>query len=82
MYTGDLSPTITTNKGEGVKICVDASINGKSVNNGVVERICTDLSINQPGENNISNCITAREDRGISNHKSIGNGVVEWKEKS
>ena len=54
----------------------------KSVNNGVVERICTDLSINQPGENNISNCITAREDRGISNHKSIGNGVVEWKKKS
>ena len=61
MYGGDLSPTITTNKGEGAKICVD-------------------LSNNEPrGGKEVSNCITAREDRGISNHKAEGNGVIEWK---
>lgn len=27
VYAGDLSPTITTNKGEGAKICVDLSLN-------------------------------------------------------
>ena len=42
-----------------------------------------DLTTNNPrGGIQVSNCITARENRGISNHKSIGNGVVEWKKKS
>lgn len=61
VYAGDLAPTLTTNKGEGSKICVD-------------------LSSNEPGKKNVSNCITAREDRGISNHRAEGNGVIEWKE--
>ena len=52
------SPTITTNKGEGFKICVD-------------------LSINNPKVTDISNCITARQDRGISNHQGVGGAVVE-----
>lgn len=60
VYAGDLSPTITTNKGEGAKIFVD-------------------LSLNNPNKKTISNCITSREDRGISNQQSVGNGVVEWK---
>lgn len=60
VYAGDLAPTLTTNKGEGSKICVD-------------------LSTNVPGKKNVSNCITAREDRGISSHRAEGNGVVEWK---
>lgn len=60
VYAGDLAPTLTTNKGEGSKICVD-------------------LSANEPSKKNVSNCITAREDRGISNHKAEGNGVIEWK---
>lgn len=60
VYAGDLAPTLTTNKGEGSKICVD-------------------LSSNEPSKKNVSNCITAREDRGISNHKAEGNGVIEWK---
>ena len=59
VYAGDLSPTITTNKDEGAKICVD-------------------LSLNNPNEKTVSNCITAREDRGISNQQSVGNGVVEY----
>ena len=59
VYVGDLAPTLTTNKGEGSKICVD-------------------LSSNEPGKN-VSNCITAREYRGISNHREEGNGVIEWK---
>ncbi len=60
VYAGDLSPTITTNKSEGAKICVD-------------------LSLKSPNKKTVSNCITAKEDRGISNQKSTGNGVVEWK---
>lgn len=63
VYAGDLSPTITTNKGEGAKICVD-------------------LSLNNPNKKTVSNCITAKEDRGISNQQSVGNGVVEWQKKS
>ena len=64
VYGGDCSPTITTNKGEGAKICVDLSNNEPRV------------------DKEVSNCITAREDRGISNHKAEGNGVIEWKVRS
>lgn len=42
--------------------------------NAVVEKVPVDLSLNNPNKN------TAREDRGISNQQSVGNGVVEWKE--
>lgn len=43
-----------------------------------VERIVAtvDLSVNNTNVINIANCITAREDRGISNIQRIGNGVV------
>jgi DNA (cytosine-5)-methyltransferase 1 len=61
VYAGDLAPTLTTNKGEGSKICVV-------------------LSANEPGKKSVSNCITAREDRGISSHRAEGNGVIEWKQ--
>lgn len=51
------------------------------IDNGTLEshRTCVDLSVNEPNKKTVSNCITAREDRGISNRKSIGNGVIEWK---
>ncbi len=39
-------------------------------------KVCVDLSINNPFVNTVSNCITAK-DRGISNQKQCGNGVVE-----
>ena len=35
-----------------------------------------DLSVKNPKLIKIANCITARENRGISNIQSIGNGVV------
>lgn len=35
-----------------------------------------DLSVKNPQIKTNANCITAREDRGISNVQSIGNGVV------
>ena len=35
-----------------------------------------DLSVNQPSVILIANCITARENRGICNIQSMGNGVV------
>ena len=40
-------------------------------------RIPIDLTINEPRAINEANCIMAREDRGISNFKQIGTGVVE-----
>ena len=38
---------------------------------------CIDLTINEPRCIDVANCITARTDRGISNHKAEGSGVVE-----
>lgn len=35
-----------------------------------------DMSVNNTRLINISNCITAREDRGISEIQKTGNGVV------
>lgn len=42
-------------------------------------KVCIDLSTEQQRVKNVSNCITARENRGISHRKSEGNGVMEWK---
>lgn len=39
--------------------------------------VTCDLSINDPKVKDVSNGITARQDRGISNQKSVGCGVVE-----
>lgn len=39
--------------------------------------VTCDLSINDPKVKDVSNCITARQDRGVSNQKSVGCGVVE-----
>lgn len=41
------------------------------------EVLTCDLSLNRPFKTDIANCITAKENRGISNQKSMGNGVVE-----
>lgn len=40
---------------------------------------CADGGINNPKIKSISNCITARQDRGISNRASEGNVIVEKK---
>lgn len=50
--------------------------------NAVVEKVPINLSLNNPSKKTVSNCITAREDRGISNQKPVGNGVVECIKKS
>lgn len=47
--------------------------------NAVVEKVPIDLSLKNPNKKTVSNCITSREDRGISSQQSVGNGVVEWK---
>ena len=39
--------------------------------------VTCDLSINDPKVKDVSNCITARQDRGIPNQKLVGCGVVE-----
>ncbi len=43
------------------------------------EQTCIDLTINCPRQIEVANCIAARTDRGISNHRQEGNGVIEWK---
>ena len=48
-----------------------------TTNKGEDPKICTDLSINNPKVTDISNCITARQDRGISNHQGVGGAVIE-----
>lgn len=40
-------------------------------------RQCIDLSINNPRAIDNANCIAARTDRGISNHRAEGSGVIE-----
>ena len=43
--------------------------------NAVIEKIPCDLSVNEPrGGVIVANCITARQDRGISNQRQVGNG--------
>ncbi len=101
VYSGNLAPTLTTNKGEGQNIVEVNQVGNIAEENkfsnpqtgrvyatdgcaptlntcsggGHEPKICVDLSINNPSENNITNCITAR-DRGISNHRQVGNGVI------
>lgn len=41
-------------------------------------KICVDLSINNPTKKQFSNCITTK-DRGISNQRGVGNGVIVYK---
>ena len=43
------------------------------------EQTCIDLTINEPRRIEVANCIAARTDRGISNHRQEGSGIVEYK---
>jgi len=43
------------------------------------EQTCVDFTVNEPRAIEVANCIAARTDRGISNHKQEGSGVIEWK---
>ncbi len=58
-------------------------IENGTVKDGVLYPNCNgkepvDLTINNPNKKTVSNCITAK-DYSVSNQKSAGNGVVEWK---
>lgn len=86
-----IAPTLTTNKGEGNKIAIEARIN--SSQDGIVvsgggqsyphsrTRQCTEsnvICIDKTvfgTERKIANTITAREDRGISAHNQEGTAV-------
>lgn len=48
-----------------------------TTNKGEGQKIVIDKSINNPKEIDNANCITSREDRGISNRKSEGTAVLE-----
>lgn len=71
MYSGQLQKT------HEISYCLDANYwKGTTVENFIDKHrrqlVCTDLSINNPKVTDISNCITARQDRGISNQRSVG----------
>jgi DNA (cytosine-5)-methyltransferase 1 len=64
-------------KTQEVSYCLDANYwKGTTVENFIDKHrrqlVCTDLSINNPKITPISNCITARQDRGISNQRQVG----------
>lgn len=80
---------ITTTRGAEIASCVRASYfkngnrnieenikSGKGYE-GIIEKYGCDKSNNSPQIIERANCITAREDRGISNHKSEGTAVIE-----
>ena len=76
MESGQLQKT------QEISYCLDANYwKGTTVedftNKNRRQLVCADLSINNPKVTNISNCITARQDRGISNHQGVGGAVVE-----
>lgn len=50
-------------------------LKNKDLLNG--EKFVVDCTINDPKERDISNCITSRQDRGISNKKQEGTAIVE-----
>jgi DNA (cytosine-5)-methyltransferase 1 len=69
-------------KTQEVSYCLDANYwKGTTVENFIDKHrrqlVCTDLSINNPKITPISNCITARQDRGISNQRQVGGAVIE-----
>ena len=68
-YTGDdtLSPSLTSAMGNG---------GGQTP---MIKQVGVDKSTNNPKIIEYANCITAREDRGISNRQSEGTAVLEQK---
>lgn len=80
---------ITTTRGAEIASCVRASYFKNGNRNieenikfgkgyeGIIEKYGCDKSHNSPQIIERANCITAREDRGISNHKSEGTAVIE-----
>lgn len=80
---------ITTTRGAEIASCVRASYfkngsrnieenikSGKGYE-GIIEKYGCDKSNNSPQIIERANCVTAREDKGISNHKSEGTAVIE-----
>ena len=76
MESGQLQKT------QEISYCLDANYHKGTTAEDFINKhrrqlVCTDLSINNPRVTDISNCITARQDRGISNHQGVGGAVVE-----
>ena len=66
--------TITASVGGIADVLIKVEQRAESREQRIVAAI--DLSVNHPSVILIANCITARENRGISKIRSIGNGVV------
>lgn len=67
---GSLCPTDNSIKESGIKIA--GSLNPIKILQGI------DKSVNDTQMKEFANCITAREDRGVSNRKSEGTAVLEF----
>lgn len=72
--TDGLSPTLNTCSGGSHEPKI---LQVGKLNDGIMEKYGCDKSNNSPQIIEQANCITAREDRGISNHKSEGTAVIE-----
>ena len=71
------------NSEKALKLIETLKENGSLVKDGVMypnkecARQCIDLSINDHRPIEVANCISARTDRGISNSKAEGSGIIE-----
>ena len=59
------------------KLIDSGNLGNKILTDRQTDRQTIDLSINEPRRIGVANCISARTDRGISNFKAEGSGVVE-----
>lgn len=56
---------------------IDKLISDGTIPQSRAEQTCIDFTVREPRRIEVANCISARTDRGISNRKSEGSGVVQ-----
>ena len=74
MQQGNVNPS---GHGMNGNVCTNDICNTLTTNKGEGPKIGIDKSVNSPKPIEYANCLTAREDRGISNHKSEGTAILE-----
>lgn len=61
------------------KLISDGTLPQSRAEQSRAKQTCVDFTLCEPRENSVANCICARYDSGISNRKSEGSCVVEYK---
>ena len=59
----------------GISPCL-GTCGGGGLEPHIIQPFCIDKSCNKPRKIDIANCIIAREDSGVSNHKAVGTAVA------